>query len=112
MRTFRATYNTEILNNVNYDFNAKNLESAEKFANEYIESTSHIKVVEIDAETLLPVEKEEKIKLAERQMQDVQTKVVNKESLNNYEENLFKHDTSYSRNTAAKKLVKNNILKF
>ncbi|WP_121665228.1 hypothetical protein [Mesonia aquimarina] len=112
MKTFRATYNTEILNNVNYDFNAESLESAEKFANNYIKSTSNIKVVEIDPETLLPIDKKEIVELAERQMQDVQNKVVKKEKLNDYEEVLFKYDTAYDRNTGAKKLVKRRLVKF
>ncbi|MGI0106766.1 hypothetical protein [Salinimicrobium sp. WS361] len=112
MKTYRATYSTETIKNINYDFNAEDQKAAEDFASNKFESTNGVKVVEINPETLLPVEFTDQVELVERQMNDVQEKVINKESLSDYEEVLYKFDTSYSRRDGAKKMVRNNLVKF
>lgn len=112
MKTFRATYSTEAIKNINYDFNAENMEAAEEFASKKFNSINGVKVVEIDPETLLPVEFNEKIELVVRQMEEVQAKVIAKEELSDYEEVIFKYDTSYSRRDGAKKMVRKELVKF
>ena len=112
MKTFRATYSTEAIKNINYDFNAENQKAAEDFADQKFESVDGVKVAEIDPETLLPVSTTDKIDLVVRQMEDVQQKIIRREELNDYEETLYKFDTSYSRRDGAKKMVKKNLIQF
>ena len=112
MKTFRATYSTASIKNINYDFSAKDQQAAEEFASTKFESTSEVKVVEIDPETLLPVSFNEKVELVTRQMEDVQSKVIGREELNDYEELLYKFDTSYARRDGAKKIVRKDLIQF